>query len=195
MLLAVPKLVDVVQQYPDSEEPQQTAFSMAFGDTFFDCKEKNSEHMDFGDLSKLKESNYLIRQHGLSERITFSPHDFFSTQPERGAKVYLFHNIFHNWSDLYCHRILKPMVDSMDADSRIVVCDIVLPEPGAVPKTQEVQARALDLTMLSMFNARERCYKEWQELFSGADKRLELTRIFGRPRMRMDSLIEVRLAM
>lgn len=255
MLPAVAKFVDAVQSYPDSHEPQHTAFAMAFGDTFWDYKEKNPEHMvrfgqfveafasgyvvdspqniarayqwerldegslvvdvggglghisvaiakehpnlvfqiqDFEDLAK--ESAELVEQNRLAGRVSFTPHDFFGKQPARGAKIYLLRNILHNWSDLYCRRILKPLVEAMGPDSRIVVCDIVLPPPNTMPKTQEARIRALDLTMLSMFNAKERSLEEWQALFASVDGRLKIENVIGRPKMRMDCLIEVKLA-
>lgn len=54
--------------------------------------------------------------------------------------------------------------------------------------------RALDLTMLSMSNAKEKGIDEWKELFASADGRLAITDVVGKPRMRMDSLVEVRLS-
>ncbi|KAK4138130.1 S-adenosyl-L-methionine-dependent methyltransferase [Trichocladium antarcticum] len=256
MVPAVAKLPDAVERFPESAEPQETAFGLAFGDTFFGYKEKNPEHMvkfglfvdafaggnavdsaesiarayawgqlprgslvvdvgggighisaaiarqhahlefniqDFGDLAG--ESSALLEQKGVSDRARFSPHNFFDPQPEaaRGAAVYFLRNILHNWSDPYCHRILKPIVEAMDHGSRIVICDIVLPEPNTIPKTQEAQVRALDLIMLSMFNAKERSHEDWQELFTSVDPRLKITAVVGRPELRRDCLIEARL--
>lgn len=256
MLPAVSKLVDMVKRYPDSPEPQDTAFSLAFGDAFFGYKERHPENMvqfgqfvdafsggssadsaesiaraypwetlpnralvvdvgggighisaaiaqahphlrfqvqDFEDLRGAAEE--LMESNGVKDRVEFVSHNFFDPQPEsaRGAAVYFMRNILHNWSDLYCKRILKPIAESMGPESRIVNCDIVLPEPNSVPKAQDAVIRALDLTMLSMFNAKERSTDQWKELFTSADGRLEITDMVGKPRMRMDSLVEVRL--
>ena len=253
---AVAKLAEAVEKFPESAEPQETAFGLAFGDTFFGYKEKNPEHMvkfglfvdafaggnavdsaesiarayaweqlprgslvvdvgggighisaavarqhshlefriqDFGDLAD--ESNLLLQQQGISDRVRFSPHNFFDPQPEttRGAAVYFLRNILHNWSDLYCRRILKPIVEAMEQDSRIIICDIVLPQPNTTPKTEEAQVRALDLIMLSMFNAKERSYEDWQNLLASVDDRLKITAVVGRPELRRDCLIEARM--
>ncbi|KAK4167646.1 O-methyltransferase-domain-containing protein [Cladorrhinum sp. PSN259] len=229
--------------------------ALAFGDTFWDYKEKHTEHMvkfgqfadawtggyvvdsplnvaraypwekleegslivDFGGGSRYisvaiakehpnlafqiqdfehlqKESAALVRESGLQDRLSFTPYDFFDKQPAARAKVYFLRNILHNWSDSHCRRILEPLVEAMGPDSRIVICDIVLPQPGAMQKTQEVRARALDLTMWSLFNAKERSIEEWQELLANVDGRLKVTNVIGRPKMRMDSLIEVKFA-
>lgn len=256
MMPSVSKLVEAVEKFPDSAEPHDAAFSLAFGDTFFDYKEKHPDHMikfglfvdafasgieadtaesiaraypwrdlpadslvvdvgggighisaaiasehaqlmfhvqDFGDL--VEESKLLMQKKGLSDRVWYCPHNFFGPQPgaSRGAAVYFLRNIMHNWSDQYCRRILNSIVEAMGPDSRIVICDIVLPEPNTMLKTQESLVRALDLTMLSMFNARERSYDDWQDLFTSVDSRLRITAVTGRPKMGTDSLIEARL--
>ncbi|KHE84643.1 S-adenosyl-L-methionine-dependent methyltransferase [Neurospora crassa] len=256
MLPAVSKLVDMVKRYPDSPEPQNTAFSLEFGDTFFGYKERHPENMvkfgqfvdafsggssadsaesiaraypwetlpnralvvdvgggighisaalaqahphlrfqvqDFEHLRGAAEE--LMESKGVKDRVEFVSHNFFDPQPEpaRRAAVYFMRNIVHNWPDLYCQRILKPIAESMGPESRIVNCDIVLPEPNSVPKAQDAVTRALDLTMLSMFNAKERSFDRWKELFASADGRLEITDMVGKPRMRMDSLVEARL--
>src|SRR4051794_13267030 len=108
---------------------------------------------------------------------------------QKSSRLFL-RNIMHNWPDLYCRRILKPIVEAMGPDSRLLVCDIVLPEPNTMPKTQEAQVRALDIVMLSMFNAQERSYEDWQELFTSVDSRLRITAVIGRPKLGTDSLIE-----
>lgn len=252
----VAKLPEAVNKFPDSPEPQDTAFGLAFGDTFFGYKEKNLDHMvkfglfvdsfaggsmadsaesiaqaysweelpkgslvvdvgggighisaaiaqqhphlqfvvqDFEDLAA--ESSSLLKQQGVSDRVEFSAHNFFEPQPEamRKATVYFLRNILHNWSDLYCRRILKPLVEAMDEDSRIVLCEIVLPEPNTMPKSQEEVIRSLDLIMLCMFNAKERSREGWQELFTSIDPRLRITAVVGGPKMRRDCLIEARL--
>ena len=148
---------------------------------------------DFGNLAE--ESGLLMQRQGVADRVQHCAHSFFDPQPaaSQGAAVYFLRNIMHNWSDLYCRKILKPIVEAMGPDSRIVVCNIVLPQPNTILKTQEARVRALDLTMLSMFNAKERSYEDWQELFTSVDVRLKITAIVGRPKMGTDSLIEVRL--
>jgi hypothetical protein len=148
---------------------------------------------DFGDL--IEESRLLLQEKGVADRVRFHVHSFFDPQPEttRGAAVYFLRNIMHNWSDLYCRRILKPIIEAMGPDSRIVICDIILPETNTMMKTRESIVRALDLTMLSMFNGKERSYDEWQELFISVDPRLRITTVVGRPKMGTDSLIEARL--
>ncbi|KAK3990138.1 S-adenosyl-L-methionine-dependent methyltransferase [Cladorrhinum sp. PSN332] len=248
------KFIEAVEKYPDSTDPQDTAFALAFGDTFWKHKEKHPDDMlrfgqfmdawtsgyvvdpppsvaqayhwetlekgslvvdiggslghvsvaiaqehphllfqiqDFEDLKT--KSAALAKENGLEGRISFVPHDFFSKQPAKGAKIYFLRNILHNWSDLYCRRILKPLVEAMGPDSRIVVCDVVLPEPNTMHKTQEVLTRTMDMTMWALFNAKERSVEEWQELFASVDGRLKIEKVIGRPKLRVDCMIELKL--
>ncbi len=81
----------------------------------------------------------------------------------------------------------------MGFDSRIAICDIILPEPNTIFNTQEARVRALDLTMLSMFNAKERSYRGWKVLCTSADSRLNIIAMVDRSKMGTDNKIEVRL--
>jgi SAM-dependent methyltransferase len=49
----------------------------------------------------------------LKERITFQGHDFLTPNPVKGADVYFFRFIFHNWSDPYCIRILQALIPAL----------------------------------------------------------------------------------
>lgn len=129
--------------------------------------------------------------------IKFQAHDFFTEQPVHGADVYLFRNIFHNWSDSHAIRILKALVPALRPGSRLVINDYVLPEPGtmslmkerAVRYVHEVEiydssavstnnSRDMDMIMLTLFNAREREEADWIELFRQADPRFSVVRIW-----------------
>jgi hypothetical protein len=45
VMSSVAKLVEAVEKHPGSAEPQDVAFTLAFGDTFFDYKKKHSDRM------------------------------------------------------------------------------------------------------------------------------------------------------
>ena len=74
------------------------------------------------------------------ERITFMEHDFFSPQTVE-ADVYLFRNIFHNWSDERCVHILKQLIPVLERGARIVINDAMVPEVNAMQPSQERRIR------------------------------------------------------
>lgn len=258
-LPALTRLVDMVEAYPETGEPQDIAYKLAFGDTFFDKMEKHTDCMikfgQFvdaraqGDASQADSAESLAhafpwrelpadslvvdvgggignisaaisREHphlqfkvqdfahleaeaaallesesesrGVS-RVEFVPHDFFQAQPASGAAVYFLRNILHDWSDVHCKRILGPLVRAMAPTSSILVCDVVVPEPNVLSKTEESHIRATDLTMLMLVDGKERSLQDWEALFRSVDERLYIRAIVGRPRLKRDSLMELRL--
>ena len=78
-----------------------------------------------------------------TERIEFMPHDFFMEQPIR-ADVYLFRNIFHNWSDAHVVKILKATVPALRPGAHVLVNDMLLPEPGTLSWSKERHIRFED---------------------------------------------------
>ena len=73
----------------------------------------------------------------LQSRITFMKHDFFEEQPIQAAKAYLLRWILHDWSDKYAVQILRALVPALTQDSKVIICEHVLPDPGSVPVYQE----------------------------------------------------------
>ena len=73
-------------------------------------------------------------------RITLMAHDFFTEQPVK-ADAYLFRFIFHNWSDVYCVKILRKLIPALTPGARIVVNDHIMPEPRALPLLKERNIR------------------------------------------------------
>lgn len=107
-------------------------------------------------------------------RLAFQGHDFTCPQPVRGAAVYLLRMILHDWPDDVAARILRHVVAAMDAESRLLVMDTVLPRPGAGLVSEERIVRARDLTMMQAFNSGERELEGWVELLGRVDGRLEV---------------------
>ena len=133
----------------------------------------------------------------LKSRVTFAAHDFFTEPPEvaKGADVYLFCRVFHNWSDKFSIKILKSLRPALKYGARVLINDICLAEPNVLPVTLErkmrsvsssLQAsvtrqsvvdvltnchRASDLGMMAMLNAKERGRDDWAELFEKADEK------------------------
>ncbi|KAL9119135.1 MAG: hypothetical protein Q9187_004309 [Circinaria calcarea] len=121
------------------------------------------------DLPSAIESGRTQLPPELSDRIKFMAHDFLTEQPVRGADVYLFRWVLHNWSDKYAVQILRNLIPALKQGARILINDLVLPEPGVLPAWPEERLRSIDLTMLVIQNSRERELDDWKKLFEIAD--------------------------
>ena len=71
----------------------------------------------------------------LTSRVSFMEHDFFTEQRVRGADVYFFRAIFHDWPDKYCIRILRQLIPALRRGSRIIVNEFSADERGQLPQT------------------------------------------------------------
>ena len=74
-------------------------------------------------------------------RVTFMGHDFFTEQPVKDADVYFFRWIFHNWSDKYCVKILRALIPALKLGARLLIQDLLLPEPGTMSCYRERNMR------------------------------------------------------
>ncbi|KAK3903566.1 S-adenosyl-L-methionine-dependent methyltransferase [Staphylotrichum tortipilum] len=126
----------------------------------------------------------------IASRITFQAHDFFTPQPVRGADVYLFRQIIHNWNADKAATILRNIVPAMGATSHIVMMDILLPEPGSIASVAERELRMYDIGMMQWFNGQERDLREWNEVLHAADPRLKIWEV-KRPAGSCMSIIDV----
>ena len=61
-------------------------------------------------------------------RVRFMAHDFFKPQPLKGADIYFFRWILHNWSDKYCLMILRSLVPALKKGAKVLLYEWVLPD-------------------------------------------------------------------
>ncbi|KAI1801741.1 S-adenosyl-L-methionine-dependent methyltransferase [Daldinia bambusicola] len=101
----------------------------------------------------------------ISKRIQFQAHDFFKEQPIRGADVYFFRWIMHNYSTPYAVQILRNLIPALKPGARIIINDHCLREPGTENPWDERLIRSMDLVMLSLLNAQERGEEDFKQLF------------------------------
>ncbi|KAI2622395.1 S-adenosyl-L-methionine-dependent methyltransferase [Hypoxylon sp. NC1633] len=118
-------------------------------------------------------------------RVKFMAHDFFKSNPVKGADVYWLRGILHDWSDDYCVSILKAIKPSMSHKSRILICDPVMnttfgcPEiraaPSPLPANYGYHVRYChnrDVALMATINGIERTPAEFKALFERAGLRL-----------------------
>jgi 6-hydroxytryprostatin B O-methyltransferase len=111
-------------------------------------------------LSQLPES--------VRSRISCQPYNFFTPQPVNDADVYLMRMILHDWPITEATTILRNLLPALKSkpDSRLIIMDTVLPDPGSIPASEESLLRVRDLTMIQAFNSKERELSDWKELFA-----------------------------
>jgi trans-aconitate methyltransferase len=77
----------------------------------------------------------------LESRISFMAHDFFTEQPIKGADVYFFRMVLHDWSDGDAVRILKGLVPALKPGAHVLLNEWCLPEPNTASWLEEKKLR------------------------------------------------------
>ena len=110
-----------------------------------------------------------LNEPGVASRIEFMQHSFFDPQPIKDADVYLLRMVLHDWQLADALEILTHLrVGLKKPGARILVMDTVLPRPGTMPALEERKLRVRDLTMMQVFNAKEREREDWEILLRKA---------------------------
>ncbi|OKL61872.1 hypothetical protein UA08_02509 [Talaromyces atroroseus] len=234
---AATKVVDALQKWPNSEEPNQSGFNLAhnvdqpmleFLGKEPERAKRFAEAMSLFNTSPGMETKYIVEHYnwtssvndpvtvvdvggshgdvaislackyqnvtcivqdlpeviasakipeGLEKRLRFMEYDFFTEQPVKNADVYLFKWILHDWSDKYCIKILRSLIPALKQGARVVVNELILPEPETVPLNQEATLRSFDIAMWEIQNGKERDSSDWESLFQAVDYRLRLTKV------------------
>lgn len=122
-------------------------------------------------LDVVEKAKYHIPQ-DVADRVQCMAHDFFQPQPV-AAQAYPFRQIFHNWGDDNFIKILRALIPALKPGAKIIANEFVLTPPGVLPMTQEKGLRAMDMIVMSLFNARERESADWKALLAQADSRFQ----------------------
>lgn len=106
------------------------------------------------------------------EGIEVIPYDFFTPQSIKGAQLYFFRGVCHDWSDEQCRKFLSNTVKAMDKNSRLLINEFVLPNTGA----GQLQA-SLDIMMMTLVSGLERTEMQWRALLESIG--LEVVKIWS----------------
>ncbi|KAJ5143775.1 uncharacterized protein N7515_002562 [Penicillium bovifimosum] len=114
-------------------------------------------------------------------------HDFFTTQPVKGARAYFLHSILHDWSDEDGLKIVQNLVPALKKGySRVLFNEIVVNE-----EKPTLAATNMDMMMLAHFAVRERTEADWRNILAQAG--LKVVNIYNYPGV-AESVIEAELA-
>ena len=83
----------------------------------------------------------VVAPKDVASRVSFMEYDFFEKQPVAHADVYYYRWIFHDWSDKYCLKLLRALIPALKPGARLLIQDILLPQPGEISFFQERKAR------------------------------------------------------
>ena len=101
-----------------------------------------------------------------------------------GARAYYFRNIFHDWSDENCRKILEQTKSAMiPGYSKILINDLVVTD-----QKEGLFMTRSDMNMLALLGSMERSAKQWHELIEGTG--LTVAKIWTKE-ARYESIVEV----
>ncbi|KAF2853067.1 O-methyltransferase [Plenodomus tracheiphilus IPT5] len=141
----------------------------------------------------VKEFDKLKLPTSIASRIQFESHSFFNAQSRKGASIYLLRHILHDWPNQEAIKIIRSIIPALRANSKIIISDIVLPEPAALPAIEERVMRMNDLLLHQFTNTSERTLQDWKAIFSAASERISVQRVYRNPKSVL-SLMELSLA-
>ena len=93
------------------------------------------------DLPDVVASRPSIPDPDMASRNRFAVYDFLTEQPVKGADVYFFRAIFHNWPRSYCVQILRNQIPTLRDGARLVINEGLLPKPKSLPHHLERRRR------------------------------------------------------
>lgn len=117
----------------------------------------------------------MAKASGALPDVTLMPHDFRTEQPVKGAKAYFMRMILHDYADSVCIDILSRLAKAMVLDSRILVCEMVIPQRVG---EADFPAAVLDQCVLTM-GGKERTEAGFKSLFEYAG--IELVQVWTVP--------------
>ena len=122
-------------------------------------------------MMRTKSPKDAVPEH-LRERVSLTAHDCLTPQTVV-ADAYFFRLVFHTMSERYAVKALQALIPALRPGARIIINELVLPEPGTLPQFVEKNIRAMDVMVQSVCNATEREVEDWKALFALADKRFK----------------------
>lgn len=117
----------------------------------------------------------------LKDRVAYNQHSFFDPNPIKNASAFLIRQCTHNWADQDVVRIFKGFVSGLENSSPqtpLLINDIIIPEPGVLPRHEERKLRQVDMVMLVNCGAKQRTEAEFKALLTQADSRYKIRNVF-----------------
>lgn len=112
----------------------------------------------------------FLRDEGVDARSQVVAGDFFASALPQ-ADMFVLKHVLHDWDDAGCTALLKSCAQSMSADARLLIVEMILPPPWQADRAP--MTNLLDLEMLvTTPGGKERTEDEYRALLAGAGLRL-----------------------
>ncbi|THD00347.1 hypothetical protein EYZ11_000240 [Aspergillus tanneri] len=108
----------------------------------------------------------VIEDLGTDGGVEVMVYNFLEPQPVKGAAIYFFRHIFHNWPDTVSQQILRNTMSAMGPASRIIIVDEVMPNLHA-----PLYISYIDISMMA-FGGLERTEIHWRQLLETTGLRI-----------------------
>ncbi|KAH8689511.1 O-methyl transferase B [Talaromyces proteolyticus] len=165
-------------------EPEQVLFVDVGGGIGHQSVALRKRLPDIKNRIIVQDMEVVIAHAIVHEGVEPTVYDFYQPQPIKGARIYYFRNIMHDYPDDKAVAILKNIIAALGPDSVILIDDMVLPDSKV-----HWQATQIDITMMSALASRERTVEAWSELMQKAG--LKINRIYTYTESLQDSILEV----
>jgi 6-hydroxytryprostatin B O-methyltransferase len=106
------------------------------------------------------------------------------------VKVFLIRHVLHNLPDPVARSVLANVVSVLEPGARILIMDLVLPQPGSLDPYEEGMLRMRDLIQKEMANGRARDESDWNRLIGSVGQGVKILSLV-RPTGSDLSLLEV----
>ena len=116
------------------------------------------------------EAAALLRDRGVSERVTIESGSFFD-RVQAGGDIYILSHVIHDWNDKKSLAILCKCREAMKPTSRLLLVELVLKDEGAPGYGSS------DMVMMVLAGGAERTAGEFEELLARAG--LSMTRVIS----------------
>ncbi|MCJ1292578.1 hypothetical protein MMC34_004129 [Xylographa carneopallida] len=135
----------------------------------------------------LEDLPYVVKQVGKTDAMEAIPYDMFTPQPVKGARVYYFRNVLHDWTDDKCREVLRTVSAAMTPGySKILINEWVVSEEHPTSFMT-----IMDLTMMCVWASGERTAAQWKALVESVG--LRIAKIYEPGDGVSESIIEVTL--
>ncbi|PNS17189.1 Spermidine synthase [Sphaceloma murrayae] len=125
------------------------------------------------DLDQVIANARRLPENEAVSNLRFESQDILQPNSSKDPAAFIVRIVLYNFPKEDIVQILRRLSAAMKPGfTRLIISEVIMPGVEGDPMSQYLAA--LDLTMLAMFNGRERSLKEWKDLVAEADSSLTM---------------------